>query len=451
MNDNNTKPATLQVEAEQALTAQLNEAAAKGLPFPVGGALTSIKTLLERDPCSHAKTAIAMIDAILLHGCAAQPAPVQELADAIEQWLGQPTYHDGFGRGPDLWSLEQIKAAVTAILTTPPAAPAQDPAAWEMFPAYLIDKCEGDIISEEGLQRALADMLSDPAYATPPSAQRQWVGHGRLDTSRSLYDGRDPLLREKNAARPAPTNDIGAVMPCGAVVTNVHEAYDAGKKAAAQPPTAPVQPVAWMHEWDDGERIPMLRKRDVDSSDIDSPKSVRPLVFGDTTPPAQPAVPLNPMQPMQPIVDVNGIKRFKANAIVCHLIDTHPSCDMNTLSRMDFSDEDRMQFAQLIGYSLGGYGDLSYVSDESYEAAEQAAHKEIMHWDGDDGEDGPSGDIASLLNNIVSNRDLEVGEVVHITRATRLPDVWVRVTKIPEDADVEYEVIPAAPEKGGAA
>jgi hypothetical protein len=55
-------------------------------------------------------------------------------------------------------------------------------------------------------------------------------------------------------------------------------------------PTA--QPVAWMHEWDDGERIPMLRKRDVDISDIDSPKSVRPLVFGDTTPPAaQPAVP----------------------------------------------------------------------------------------------------------------------------------------------------------------
>ena len=54
----------------------------------------------------------------------------------------------------------------------------------------------------------------------------------------------------------------------------------------------PVQePVAWMHEWDDGERIPMLRKREADSSDIDSdsPKSVRPLVFGDTTPPAQPA------------------------------------------------------------------------------------------------------------------------------------------------------------------
>jgi hypothetical protein len=64
------------------------------------------------------------------------------------------------------------------------------------------------------------------------------------------------------------------------------ELVEAGLKALA----APVQPVSWMHEWDDGECIPMLRKRDVDSSDIDSPKSVRPLVFGDTTPPAQPAV-----------------------------------------------------------------------------------------------------------------------------------------------------------------
>ena len=82
-------------------------------------------------------------------------------------------------------------------------------------------------------------------------------------------------------------------------------------------------------------------------------------------------------------------------------------------------------------------------------AAQPAVPEEIMHWDGDDGEDGPHNDIASLLNNMLSNRDLEVGEKIHITRATRLPDVWVRVTKIPEDADVEYEVITAAaPEKG---
>jgi len=33
----------------------------------------------------------------------------------------------------------------------------------------------------------------------------------------------------------------------------------------------------------------------------------------------------------------------------------------------DFSQEDREQFAQLIGYSLSGFGELSYVSDETCE------------------------------------------------------------------------------------
>jgi hypothetical protein len=48
------------------------------LPFGVGGGLVAIKTLLSRDPCGHANTAIEMIDAILKEHPAAQPAPVQE-------------------------------------------------------------------------------------------------------------------------------------------------------------------------------------------------------------------------------------------------------------------------------------------------------------------------------------------------------------------------------------
>lgn len=79
--------------------------------------------------------------------------------------------------------------------------------------------------------------------------------------------------------------------------------------------------------------------------------------------------------PIQPLVEVDGVLRFKANAIVRHLLDTHPSCDMNALASLDFRNEDRVQFAQLIGYSLGGYGELtSYVSDEAYEAAQQMAN-----------------------------------------------------------------------------
>jgi hypothetical protein len=47
---------------------------------------------------------------------------------------------------------------------------------WEKFPAYLIDKCEGDTISEEGLQQALASMAKDENYCL---AARQPVGQSQ--------------------------------------------------------------------------------------------------------------------------------------------------------------------------------------------------------------------------------------------------------------------------------
>lgn len=73
--------------------------------------------------------------------------------------------------------------------------------------------------------------------------------------------------------------------------------------------------------------------------------------------------------PDQPLVkDSLGVVRFKGNKIVQFLLDDGPN-DMNRLARIPFSDEDRQQFAQLIGYSLNGYSELSYVSDEAYERA----------------------------------------------------------------------------------
>jgi hypothetical protein len=76
-----------------------------------------------------------------------------------------------------------------------------------------------------------------------------------------------------------------------------------------------------------------------------------------------------PKHPVQPIVeDADGVQRFKANAIVRYLLEAGPF-DMNQLAVIPFSAEDREQFAQLIGYSLCGFGELSYVSDETYERA----------------------------------------------------------------------------------
>lgn len=75
-----------------------------------------------------------------------------------------------------------------------------------------------------------------------------------------------------------------------------------------------------------------------------------------------------PQHPIQPLVDEHGITRFKRNEIVRYLLDKGPF-DMNALAALPFSDEDREQFAQLVGYSLSGFAELSYVSDATYERA----------------------------------------------------------------------------------
>lgn len=74
----------------------------------------------------------------------------------------------------------------------------------------------------------------------------------------------------------------------------------------------------------------------------------------------------HPLQPLERAT--NGVVRFKRNAIVCYLLDKGPF-DMNDIAGQSFSQEDREQFAQLIGYSLGGYAELPYVSDATYDAA----------------------------------------------------------------------------------
>lgn len=82
-----------------------------------------------------------------------------------------------------------------------------------------------------------------------------------------------------------------------------------------------------------------------------------------------------PTHPVQPLVeDAHGVVRFKSNAIVRHLLD-NGGISMNDIARMDFSQEDREQFAQLIGYSHSGSGELGYVSDEVWCAAQAMYEK----------------------------------------------------------------------------
>ena len=103
---------------------------------------------------------------------------------------------------------------------------------------------------------------------------------------------------------------------------------------------------------------------------------------------------MNP-QPMQPVIeDARGNLRFRENAIVRYIIDhaadvIHPGApatdpatgrpyhqgklDLGKLLEMDFPQEDREQFAQLMGYSVTGYHELPYVSDESAARASDLA------------------------------------------------------------------------------
>jgi hypothetical protein len=84
-----------------------------------------------------------------------------------------------------------------------------------------------------------------------------------------------------------------------------------------------------------------------------------------------------PKHPMQPVIlDENGTPRFKENAIVRYLLDSARQAnvtDLNRLALIPFSNEDREQLAQLIGYSTSGYGELSYASASSVWDADRAA------------------------------------------------------------------------------
>lgn len=88
----------------------------------------------------------------------------------------------------------------------------------------------------------------------------------------------------------------------------------------------------------------------------------------------------NPIQPI--FKDENGIIRFKDNLIVKYLLESHPLVKMSNLAALPFSNDDRQQFAQLIGYSVSGYGGLRYVdSDHRKLVATMAESGEILSED----------------------------------------------------------------------
>jgi hypothetical protein len=81
--------------------------------------------------------------------------------------------------------------------------------------------------------------------------------------------------------------------------------------------------------------------------------------------------------PIQPIeLDEHGTARFKRNNIIDRLFD-EGMIDLNTIAiwaqqrGSSITQEDQMQLAQLLGYSVSGFGGLSYADPDVVEEADK--------------------------------------------------------------------------------
>lgn len=90
------------------------------------------------------------------------------------------------------------------------------------------------------------------------------------------------------------------------------------------------------------------------------------------------------MLPIQPThTDHNGTLRFRQNRVVRYLLD-HGGLDMSKLHLAEeLSDcaEDWQQFAQLIGYSVYGFGTLPYVDTDTYGTVVKMVTENILEKD----------------------------------------------------------------------
>lgn len=84
---------------------------------------------------------------------------------------------------------------------------------------------------------------------------------------------------------------------------------------------------------------------------------------------------------MQPIVKTaSGVVRFQENRIVSAFYEAASNgrkLDLNDIAiraaHGEFTQAEQMQFAQLIGYSVSGFGDLSYADKAVVRRADRKA------------------------------------------------------------------------------
>lgn len=88
--------------------------------------------------------------------------------------------------------------------------------------------------------------------------------------------------------------------------------------------------------------------------------------------------------PIQPVyLDTNGHIRFLDNRIVRDVLEVSAlhGFSLNEISLRRYTLEERQQFAQLIGYSVSGYGNLSYVDRRACDRADYLAYQLTLQFD----------------------------------------------------------------------
>ena len=77
------------------------------------------------------------------------------------------------------------------------------------------------------------------------------------------------------------------------------------------------------------------------------------------------------MQPIAP--DSHGVARFRENDVIRWLVDVK-GVNLNEVSRVaqteEFDRYDVAQFWQMLGYSVSGYGDISFIPKSVVEKAD---------------------------------------------------------------------------------
>ena len=122
--------------------------------------------------------------------------------------------------------------------------------------------------------------------------------------------------------------------------------------------------------------------------------------------------------PLQPIGwDKNGVIRFKPNAIVNYILD-EGGIDLNHIAVRGFSDDDRTQFAQLIGYSVSGGAGLSYFDPMKRLEADAIADALYEGKDSPENIDPKDAIIDGLRKELASLRhalNLQLGHLLQCT------------------------------------